>query len=73
MVIRQETEFYKINVFVQFVGFVQVNNFKKKFRQTRGHCEQVQHCRITSPLCKPHTSLRWTAEAGPDGVRLRES
>ena len=26
-----------------------------------------------STLCKLDTSLRWTAEAGPDSVRLRES
>ena len=53
---------------------------KTTFKQTRIHCAKVQHYNhynswghVTLTLYKPDTSLRLTAEAGPDGLRLRES
>ena len=72
--IRQKIYFYKY-VLVPVCRFSSSKELKTNFKQTRIHCAQVQHSwgHVTLTLFKPDTSLRRTAEAGPNGVRLRES
>ena len=63
----------------QFVGFVQVNNLKQTLNRRIFTVHRFSISILnswghaTSTLYKPDTSLRRTAEAGPDGVRVRES
>ena len=63
----------------QFVGFVQVKNLKQTLNGlvfTAHRCSIIILkflVHVTWTLYKPDTSLRRTADAGPDGVRLRES
>ena len=65
--------FYKYNL-VPVCRLCSIKELKTNFKQTRIHCAQV-HSRghVMSTLYKSDTSLRRTAEAGSDGVRLKES
>ena len=62
----------------QFVGFVRVKNLKQTlnrlvFTVHKFGITILNFCgHVTWTLYKPDTSLRWTAEAGPDTVRLIE-
>ena len=75
---RQKIHFYKY-VLVPVCRYLSSKELKtNSVKQMRIHYAQVQHyyCKIPGfllrGLYKPDTSLRRTAEAGPDGVRLRE-
>ena len=59
----------------QFVGFIHsVNNIKKNYNRlvfTVHTFSTIILKFLGSTLFKPDNSLRWTAEASPDGVHLR--